>query len=230
MVRYAGQFSYTTAQSHRHGDLARIIIDAELLAPYISISIHDGRFDTIHTLANSRFDFKARDSPRDLRSRDSWTSDWVDCFRGIARLVTPGNTKAPNQINMLIYASWDPAFVVIEFAIGNDYCQFATRTRPGSSGRWVRSNPPPSQPPPKMIQPSDKQAMPDVLTDDSSAATATIEAPSSVSTDTNVNAPSSSLSDGHESIERDADAPIQVNFARIAITLNLKCLNHLGSC
>ena len=228
MVRYAGQFSYTTARSNRHGDLARITIDAELLAPYLSISIHDGRYGTIHTLANSRFDFKARDSPRDLRSRDSWTSDWVDCFRGIARLVTPGCTTAPNQINMLIYASWDPAFVVIEFAAGEDYCQFATRTRPGSSGRWIRSNPPPSQPPPKLIQPSDKPDATDVFTDVSSAATATIEAPSSVSTDTNIHGPPSSTSDEHESIGPNADAPIQVNFARIAITLNLKCLNHLG--
>lgn len=218
MVRYAGQFSYTTARSHRHGDLARITIDADMFSPYLSVEIHDGRFNTIHTLANSRFDFKARDSPRDLRSRDTWNSNWVDCFRGIARLTTPRINTEPSQINMLIYASWDPAFVVLEFAIGNDYCQFATRTRPGSTGRWVRTNAPPIQLPPKMPAAPVNIVVPDSCPDDSSTATATIEAPSSVSTDT------------HHSTERDdsvtqgSEAPIHIDFSRTAITLNEVCV------
>ena len=210
VVRYAGQFSYTTARSHRYGDLARINIQASLFPPMISIAIHDGRYDTIHTLSNTRFDFKARDSPRDLRARDSWASDWVDCFRGTARLVSPRINSIPNQINMLIYASWDPAFVVIEFAIENDYCQFATRTRPGSTGRWIRSNPPPSRIPPKMPLPTPSPMVSsDSSTMDSSTATATIEAPSSAST-----------ADPSDSVERDPGEPIHVDFSRIDITLN----------
>ena len=212
MARYAGQFSYTTAGSHRYGDLARITIDAELFAPYISVAIHDGKYNTIHTLANSRFDFKARDSPRDLRSRDTWNSDWADCCRGVARLATHRINSEPNQINLLIYASWGPAFVVIEFAIGNDYCQFATRTRPGSSGCWIRSNPPPSQPPPKMATSPTLAVTSDSCPDDSSTATATDEAPSFASTDTNDHT--------DQNVFPHPDGPIHVNFARTAITLN----------
>ena len=215
VYRYQGQFSYTTAKSHRHGDLARITIEASLFPPRISVAIHDGRFNTVHSLANTRFDFKSRDSPRDLRSRDSWSSDWVDCFRGIARLVTPRIDSVPTQINMLIYASWGPAFVVLEFAILDDYCQFATRTRPGSSGRWIRSGPLPIHEPPKMpktLAPTTTRS--ESSPDDSSTATATIEAPSSASTDTH---------DSHDRADSMVSAPgdpIHVNFARTVTTLN----------
>ena len=204
MFRYAGQFTYTTARSHRHGDLARITIDASLFSPYISVTIRDARFDSAHTLSNTRFDFKAMDSFVDLRSRDSWQSDWVDCFRGTARLVMPRIDSVPSQIDMLIYASWGPAFVVVEFKIRGDFCQFATRCRPGSLGKWVRSFP--NHPSPKMPnQPSEVKCVAESVPDDSSAVTVTIEAPSSAPTDTHF-----------------TGEPIEVNFARIVITLKKK--------
>ena len=200
MFRYQGQFTYTTAGSYRRGDLARITIDAQLFSPYISVTIHDGRYDSIHTLSNSRFDFKARDSHVDLRSRDSWQSDWVDCFRGTARLVMPRLDSVPSQIEMLIYASWDPSFVVVEFQLRGDFCQFATRCRPGSFGRWVRTNP--IHPPPKMPKQPVIEILPDSTCDDSTTVTNTIEAPSSASTDTD-----------------EPREPIAVDFARIVTTL-----------
>lgn len=212
--RYQGQFSYTTARSHRHGDLRRIAIGASLIAPQLSISIRDGRYNTIHTLPNTRFDFKARDSPRDLRSRDTWRSDWVDCFRGTARLVRPRNSTAPGEIKMLIFASWGPASVVVEFSIRDDFCQFATRTRPGSSGRWFRSDPPPIQTPPKMptsLAPPNPQA--ESHPDDSPTATVTIDAPSTASTDTH---------DPNDVVfepTMPVPEPINANFARTDTTL-----------
>ena len=222
--RYQGQFQYTTARSHRHGDLCRITIEASLISPWLSVAIHDGRFDTAHTLANSRFDFKARDSPRDLRSRDTWHSDWVDCFRGTARLVRPRNTTAPDEIKMVVFASWDPAFVVLEFAIRDDFCQFATRTRPGSYGRWIRSDPVPIHAPPKMPMPlASSMTQSDLQPDDSSTATGTIEAPSSVSTDY------PKPNEIFEPIEPPPE-PIRVNFARTDTTLNKYLMSHLVQC
>ena len=185
MFRYEGQFTYTTARSHRHGDLARITIEASLFGPRLTISIHDGRFDSVHVLTNARYDFKARDSHVDLRARDSWASNWVDCFRGPARLVFPRIDSAPQTIDMLIYASWDPAFVVIEFEIWGDYCSFATRCRPGSSGRWVRTFL--HKPPPKMNQEAKVvEVSESSKVDDSTAGAISINASSSVSTGTNL--------------------------------------------
>ena len=211
MMRYAGQFTYTTAGSHRRGDLARITIEGRLFGPYISVAIHDGRFGTIHTLQNTRFDFKARDSFVDLRSRDTWHSDWVDCFRGTARLVMPRLDSIPNQIDMVVYASWDPAFCVIEFQIHDDFCQFSTRCRPGSRGRWMRSTPSPTAAPPTMsnAKPSAVEIVPESNREDSSIATNTNEAPSSASTE----APQEP-----DGIIR-AIQPAHVDFARIDTTL-----------
>ena len=224
MYRYQGQFQYTTARSHRRGDLCQITIEASLISPRLSVSIHDGRFDTVRTLANTRYDFKARDSPRDLRSRDSRHSDWVDCFRGTARLVRPRDSAAPDEIQMLIFASWDPAFVVIEFAIRDDFCQFATRTRPGSCGRWIRSDPIPSQAPPEIPMPlTSSMTQSDSQPDDSSTATGTIDAPSSVSTD------HPKLNENFESIEPPQE-PIRVNFARTDTTLNKCFVSHVVQC
>ena len=210
MMRYAGQFTYTAAGSYRHGDLARITIEGRLFGPYISVAIHDGRYDSIHTLQNTRFDFKSRDSFADLRSRDSWKSDWVDCFRGTARLVMPLLDSIPSQIDMIVYASWDPAFCVIEFRIHDDFCQFSTRCRPGSRGRWIRSMP--NRVPPTMsnADPTVVEIIPESSQDDSSTATNTVEAPSFASTDTPQDRP-----DPIEPIQ-----PVHVDYARIDTTLN----------
>ena len=210
-VRYAGQFTDTAARSRRHGDLARFNLEASLSPPTISVAIHDGRYDAIHTLSNTRYDFKARDSPRDLRARDTWSSDWVDCFRGTARLVYPRINSIPNQIDLLIFASWGPAFVVVEFEIGNDYCQFATRTRPGSLGRWIRSNPPSRGSPPRMPHaPPSLLISSEASSKESSAVSATIEAHSAAST-----------ADPNDSAGDTPSEPIHVNFARTDTTLNL---------
>ena len=187
---------------------------SEYFGPRISVTIHDARFDSIHTLGNTRFDFKSRDSHIDLTARDSWHSDWADCFRGTARLVMPRIDSIPQEIEMLIYASWDPALDVIEFAIGEDYCQFATRVRPDSNGRWMRAHR--TQPPPKMpIAPNEitTQSKPEPAAngcDESSAQSATNEADSTASTEA-----------GNAAVPaydpRDL-VPIHVDFARIATT------------
>ena len=188
MFRYEGQFTYTTARSHRQGDLARIALEISIFGPRFPISIHDARYDSIHSLMNTRFDFKSRDSHIDLLARDSWYSDWVDCFRDTARLVYPRLDSAPATIRMLIYASWDPSFAVVEFQIGEDFCQFATRCRPGSAGRWVRSFPKTNQPPPKMADKKDEtqkrtESVVESTCGDSPAHQFTMEAASSASTD-----------------------------------------------
>ena len=194
--------------------MARITVEASIFGPRISVTIHDARFDSIHTLSNTRFDFKSRDSHIDLMARDSWNSVWVDCFRGTARLAMPRIESIPQEIEMLIYASWDPAFAVIEFTIGEDYCQFATRVRPGSSGRWQREYR--LQPPPKMpIAPIEVTTQSKTVSaansiDESSAQSTTNEADSSASTEAG-NATASAYD------PRDL-APIHVDFARIVTT------------
>ena len=214
MFRYVGQFTYTTRGSHRWGDVARITVEASLFGPRISVAIHDARFDSIHMLSNTRFDFKSRDSHIDLMARGSWNSEWVDCFRGTAQLVMPRIDSIPQEIEMLIYARWGPAFAVIEFTIGEDFCQFATRVRPGSSGRWLRSyrtQPPPKMPAATIENTTQNKPEPAANSiDESSAQSATNEADSTASTEA-----------GNAAVTaydpRDL-VPIHVDFARIATT------------
>ena len=111
-----------------------------MFQPTVSVSIHDERSQTIHTLRNSRFNFQRRDSFADLLARDSWETDWLDYFDGPLGLVFPNLTAdgIPQTINVTIYASWWPAFCIIDFVQGQDYCQIATRPRTMIDARWLR--------------------------------------------------------------------------------------------
>lgn len=134
MHKYEGLFRYSNPESYRLGGPATIALTAILFGPYLSVSITDPRWNSIHTSANARFDFKARDSPSDMTNRDAWKADWYDSFRGRALLIQHHVAGAPRTLDIMAIASWRQAFCVVEFSVGGDYCQFATRPRPGSPG------------------------------------------------------------------------------------------------
>ena len=110
---------------------------------------------------------------------------------------------------MLVIASRGPSFCVVEFQLASDHCQFATRSRPGSSGTWLRFNL--SQLPHK---PVDIEDVTDSFRAESSVVADTVDSPSSASTDT---AP--------------PGEPAQVNFERTGATLNqsAKHLTNTGN-
>ena len=141
MRRYEGHPQYTARGPARYGGLARITLEASLFRPQIAISIHGGRYDSIRTLTNTRYDFKSRDSNIDLVARESWRSDRYDCYRGTARLVYQRLTTAPGSPEVLVIAIRCPIFAAAECRIGKNHCHFATLCRTGSSGRRIRSYP-----------------------------------------------------------------------------------------
>lgn len=176
MFVYRGRFIYTTSGSWRRGESVEIELVVSIFSPRITVTISDDRYQTRHALSNTRYDFKSRDSNVDLMARDSWASDWYDSFRGDAQLIMPTIHGVPTEIAMVVIASWDPAFCVIEFQLGEDHCQFATRPRPGT-GRWwrrIEANQPQQRPLPPTIPESTRA--------DSSTRAGTQEASSTAST------------------------------------------------
>ena len=73
-------------------------------------------------------------------ARDSWETDWLDVMDGGLHLVMPAITGVSHVLDVRIYASWWPAFAVIEFRQGADFCQIATRPRASLNSRWLRTD------------------------------------------------------------------------------------------
>lgn len=138
MFRYNGRLTYTGGPR----DLERVTVDfvIGLFPPRITISIHDEWYDTTHVLVNSRFNFQSRDSFADLLARDSWETEWMDIFNGTLHLVMPAITGVSHQLEVMLFASWWPAFCIVEYQLGSDYCQVATRPRTSLNSRWLRQN------------------------------------------------------------------------------------------
>ena len=77
--------------------------------------------ETVHALRNRRFNFQSRDSPQDLLARDKWRSRRFDRFTGTVHLGCPRITGVPKETQLTLICSWDPAFAVVEFRLGDTF-------------------------------------------------------------------------------------------------------------
>ena len=134
--KYEGWLTYQDAP--RRGDKAKASLTIGFFPPHVRITIFDPIFQTEHTLTNSRFNFQSRDSLVDLLARDQWTTDWIDMLDGDLDLIIPTLTTVTPAIRVTLYASWWPAFCIVDFQQGSDYCQIATRPRTLMQARWTR--------------------------------------------------------------------------------------------
>ena len=138
MFRFNGKLTYV--RGDRSGDRATADLLIGFFPPSISIAIQDEFYGTTHLLLNSRFNFQSRDAFVDLLARDSWETDWLDVLDGDMHLVMPAITGVSHALDVRIYASRWPAFVVIDFRQGADFCQIATRPRASLNSRWLRQD------------------------------------------------------------------------------------------
>ena len=134
--KYEGWLTYQDMP--RRGDRARVTLIIGLFPPNVTVTVHDPIYGTNHTLTNSRFNFQSRDSLVDLLARDSWQTDWIDLLDGDMHLIMPTITSMTQTLRVTLFASWWPAFCIIDFQQGNDYCQIATRPRTLMQARWTR--------------------------------------------------------------------------------------------
>ena len=150
MFKFSGRLTYTGGPRDSERVWAELLIG--FFPPRITISIHDEWYESAHRLVNSRFNFQPRDSFTDLLARDTWKTEWVDIPNGSLHLVMPAITGVSRQLDVMVCASWWPAFCVVEFRQDSDYCQIATRPRASFQSRWLRfdgkhtSDSPPQQP------------------------------------------------------------------------------------
>ena len=138
MFRFNGRLTY--ARGDRRGDRAVGDLVIGFFPPSITISIQDEHYGTTHSLINSRFNFQSRDAFVDLLARDSWETDWLDVLEGPLHLAMPSIRGVSHLLDVNIFASWWPAFAVIEFRQGADFCQIATRPRASLNSRWLRTD------------------------------------------------------------------------------------------
>ena len=134
--KYEGWLTYQDMP--RRGDRAKVTLIIGLFPPSVLVTVHDPIYGTNHTLTNSRFNFQSRDSLVDLLARDAWQTDWIDLLDGDMHLIMPTITSMTQTLRVTLYASWWPAFCIIDFQQGNDYCQIATRPRTLMQARWTR--------------------------------------------------------------------------------------------
>ena len=136
MFKFSGRLTYTGGPRDSERVWVELLIG--FFPPRITISIHDEWYESAHRLVNSRFNFQPRDSFADLLARDTWKTEWVDIPNGSLHLVMPAITGVSHQLDVMIFASWWPAFCVVEFRQDSDYCQIATRPRASLLSRWIR--------------------------------------------------------------------------------------------
>ena len=137
MHRYTAGMRYTTNSSGRLGQEVRVTLSVSFFPGSFTARIEDRDAQSIHELFNRRFNFQSRDSPVDLLARDKWRSWWFDRFTGVAHLQCPRITGVPTEINMTLICSWEPAFAVVEFQLGDTFYQLACRPPRGVSA-WSR--------------------------------------------------------------------------------------------
>lgn len=159
MFKFAGWLTYQDMP--RRGDRVKATFVIGLFPPTIRITIHDPAYSTEHTLINSRFNFQSRDSLVDLLARDAWTTDWIDMLDGDLHLIVPTITGVTRTLGVTLYASWWPAFCIIDFRQGDDYCQIATRPRTTFQTRWTRTDVVPEWPPADVNQRDDSPDAPE---------------------------------------------------------------------
>ena len=207
MFCFNGRLTYRSGP--RHGDTAQVDLLIGFFPPSINIAIHDNRYDSIHKLINSRFNFQSRDSYVGLLARDAWETDWIDFLEGDLHLVMPAIQGVSHALEVSLHASWWPAFAVIEFRQGADYCQIATRPRANLNSRWFRADTEPSQPP-RVVRPQPLNS------EIGQRANHTSE-PSESSASSHPANPedSTNVSQPIEANESDPDCPFAIDYARI---------------
>ena len=101
------------------------------------MTVVDPNYPSRHRLENSRFNFQSRDDYIDLLARDKWRSVRYDRYVGDLNLICPTLNRVPRILPVRVIASWEEPFVVVEFKLGEDFCQVCTRPRFGARG-WKR--------------------------------------------------------------------------------------------
>ena len=137
MHRYTGYLRYTTDNSGRKGQDVFVELVVQFSPGRFSVTVIDSDARTKHKIENRRFNFQSRDSPQDLLARDKWRSSWFDRFSGAVYLNFPRVIDVPREIPIHLICSWDPAFAVVEFRLGDTYYQLACRPPRGVSC-WYR--------------------------------------------------------------------------------------------
>ena len=138
MHKYSGRLTYNTNNSGRAGQPVQVEICAQFLSGTFRVAIQDLTAESVHRLENRCFNFQSRDSPVDLLARAKWRSDWFDRFTGDIYLSYPAVTGVPRELRVTLIASWDPAFAVLEFRIGDTFYQFSRRP-PRGVRDWART-------------------------------------------------------------------------------------------
>ena len=127
-----------TFPPNRRGRPYTIQFNISLFPPQVAVTVSDPIYQNQHTIENSRFNFQARDSYVDLLARDAWNSVWYDRYEGILELRCPKLDRITSKLDVRIIASWDEPFVIVEFKVGDVYCQVCTRPRSGAKG-WLKT-------------------------------------------------------------------------------------------
>ena len=139
MFVYQGKVKCTHPKG-RQAQWYSLRFEISLFPPHISVGISDSLYQNQHVLENTRFNFQSRDSYLDLMARDAWHSVWWDKYEGFLALKCPTLDRIPKKLDVRVTASWDEPFVILEFKLGNDFCQVSTRPRAGSYG-WRETRP-----------------------------------------------------------------------------------------
>ena len=136
MFVFAGKVACAKPTSRRgHRYTARF--SKSMSHPSIPIQISDSLYESQHVLESSRFNFQSRDPYADLSARGKWTSVRYDRYEGDLFLECPKLNRVPPRLSVRIIARWGEPFAVIEFKLGQDFCQVCTRPRSGQRG-WIR--------------------------------------------------------------------------------------------
>ena len=137
MHRYTGIMKYSTHNSGRFGQPVKVDLNVSFFPGQFSVRLDDTYAQTTHTIQNKRFNYQSRDSPVDLLARDKWRSWWFDRFTGTLFLQCPRIRGVPESLAITLICSWDPAFAVVEFQIGDTHYQLSCRPPRGVSN-WSR--------------------------------------------------------------------------------------------
>ena len=137
MHRYDGQLRYSTNNSGRAGQTLNVSLSVSFSPGSFTVVVEDTNAQTTHRLSNRRFNFQSRDSPVDLLARAKWRSERYGRFVGDVILQCPRITGVPRELRITLISSWDPAFAVVEFRLGDTYYQMSRRPPRGVS-LWER--------------------------------------------------------------------------------------------
>ena len=128
---------YTTNHIGRAGQTVNVSLSVSFFPGTFTVVVEDPGAESTHRLPSRRFNFQARDSPVDLLARGKWRSLWFDRFAGDMYLHCPRITGAPRELRLTLISSWDPAFAVVEFRLGDTFYQLSCRPPRGVS-HWGR--------------------------------------------------------------------------------------------